>query len=175
MFCKTQDVQYMCYKPDFLLFMTTYSVLNDNLRQLLPSHLGTVLERLWRTVGAASFPGALWSILPIRNLIPFVGSVYVLMNLIMLLWMRSLSCPVKSFNRVTRVVKALHNQMVLSWKGQSLCPIKHCTAKQVLVCFSCWFCLVRLLSLHCVEVRSVFTISYSRSCFKYPSHLKHKK
>lgn len=175
MFCKTQGIQYMWYKPDSLLFMTTYRVFNDNLRQLLPSHLGTVLERFWKTLGAASFPGALRSILPIRNLISFVGSVYVLMNLIMLLWMCSLSCPVKSFNRVTWLLKALHNQMVLSWKGQSPCPIKHCTAKQVLVCFSCWFCLVKLLSLHCVEVWSVTTISYSRSCFKYQSHLKHKK
>lgn len=113
-------------------------MLNDNLGQLLPSHLGTVLELLWRTVGAASFPTALWSILPTRNLIPFLVSAYVLMNLIMLLWMCSLSCPVKSFNSVTpQLVKALHKQMVISWKGWSPCPVKHCRAKQMLLCFSC--------------------------------------
>lgn len=164
----------MRYKPDFLFFMTTYRVLNDNLRQLLPCHLQTVRELLWRTVGAASFPGALWSILPLRNLIPFVWSVYVLMNLRMLLWMCTLSCPVKSFNSYM-TCQGITQPKVLSWKGWSPCPIKHCTANQVLVHFSCSFCFAKLLSLHWVETWSVITISYSRICFKYPSHLKHKK
>lgn len=105
-----------CYKPDFLLFMTTYRVLNNNLRQLLPSHLGTVLELLWRTIGAASFPSALRSILPIRNLVPFVGSVYVLMNLLYCCGC-VLSPVLWNPSTVTRLVKALHNQMCLLGKG----------------------------------------------------------
>lgn len=89
----------------------------------------TVLELLWRTVAAVSFPTTLWNtrftkILTIRNLIQCVGSVYVLMNLIMLLLMCCLSCPVKSSSRVTPLVKASCSQMVLCWKRSRQSPIK---------------------------------------------------
>lgn len=155
--------------------MTTYRVSNDNLRQLLPSHLGTVLEWLRRTVGAASFPGELWSILPIRNWIPFVGIPCVLMNFnnAAVDVFSLLSCEILQQSYTTCQSITQPNGAFLD----RVEPIKHFAQQTKCLCvhFSCWFCLVKLLSLHYVEIWSVITISYSRSCFKYPSHLKHKK
>lgn len=110
-----------------------------------------------------------------KNLIQFVGSVYVLMNLIMLLSMCFLSCPVKSSSHgVTQLVQVSCNQVILCWKrGRASVLLNSLrAAKHALLCCSCCFCLVKLLSLHCVENCSVIPFSYSRSCFAYRSHLK---
>ena len=120
-------------------------------------------------VGAASFPSTVWSthftkILLIRNLIQFVGSVYVLMNLIMLLLMCYLSCPVKSSNRVTQLVKASCRQMVLCWKRSSQCPIKQSPRSKARACML----FMLILS------RQIVVSALCRNLVSYPLFLQQK-
>lgn len=130
--CNTSIRNLICY---FFWLLSIYC----QPEEIFPSHSQTVLELLWRTVVAVSFPTTLGStrftkILTIRNLIQCVGSVYVLMNLIMLLLMCYLSFPVKSSDRVTQLAKASCNQMVLCWKRSSQCPIKQSPRSKAQAC-----------------------------------------